>query len=73
MAEDDYVRVICRACDGEGCTYCDFKGLVEVRPPPALCRHCEGDCCIYCGYTGWSELRPKYPDQETAKAGDRSR
>jgi hypothetical protein len=68
----DYVPMICRACDGEGCSYCDLTGWVEVRPPPALCPRCEGDCCIYCGYTGWSNLRPKYPDQEAAEAGDGS-
>lgn len=73
MADDDYVRVICHACEGEGCSYCDFSGGVEVRPPPTPCPHCEGDCCIYCGYTGWSDLRPKYVEQETATGSESDR
>ncbi len=62
MVDDDYVRVICQACEGEGCSYCDRRGRVEVRPPATPCPHCEGECCIYCGYTGWAGLRPKYDD-----------
>ena len=61
---DDYVRVTCHACEGAGCTYCDRRGWVEVRPPATACPTCEGDCCIYCGYTGWAGLRPKYDDPE---------
>lgn len=66
MADDDYVHATCHACEGAGCTYCDSRGWVEVRPPATACPHCEGDCCIYCGFTGWAGLRPKYEDEETA-------
>ncbi len=72
MADKDDVRVICRACDGEDCTHCDFTGRVEVRPPATLYQYCEGDCCIYCGYTGWADLRPEYPEQEAPETEDRS-
>lgn len=66
MADEDYVHATCHACEGSGCTYCDCRGWVEIRPPATLCPSCEGDCCIYCGYTGWAGLRPKY-DGETAE------
>ena len=65
MTDDDYVHATCHACEGEGCTYCDSQGRVEVRPPATLCPRCGGDCCIYCGYTGWAGLRPKYNDETT--------
>ncbi len=68
MADDDYVHVTCRACEGAGCTNCGRRGWVEVRPPATACPHCEGECCIYCGYTGWAGLRPKYDQVETAGA-----
>ena len=66
--DDDYVRVVCHACDGEGCSYCDSRGWAEVRAPADPCPHCGGECCIYCGYTGWAGLRPKYDGDGAARA-----
>lgn len=60
MESKTYEEVVCRHCEGAGCTYCDKKGRVHVRKPACLCSRCGGVGCIYCGYTGWADVKGKY-------------
>ena len=60
MDSEIYEEVVCRHCDGSGCTYCDKSGRVSARKPACLCKRCGGDGCIYCGYTGWADVKGKY-------------
>lgn len=64
MAENEkkYQKVQCCHCEGAGCTYCEKRGYVLIRPPARCCPHCEGAGCIYCGFTGWADLKGKYEE-----------